>query len=394
MKWKALAAVCVLPILLGAAAPAPAPAPQPDSYAPGREIIGGLHQIVTENGVQDTFVATLGGVKQVVNVRGADRTNPILIYVHGGPGAAEMPFAWAFQRPWEDFFTVVQWDQRGAGRSYLLNDPAKLAPTMTLDRVRDDTIELIDLLRHKYGKRKVFLLGHSFGSVIGLSVAAKRPDMLYAYIGMGQYIDTNAGEKAGFDWTLDQARRDGNKQAIRELEALQPYPGGNTRIERVDAERKWANYYGALFWRHRDGDFYYRLARLSPDYTPVERMNYDKGSAFSTGQLEKQLAGLSFMPLTRLGCPVFMFMGRHDALTPPSIASAWLDHVSAPAKGRFWFENSAHMMMIEEPGRTLAALLRIRPLAAGEGDAGSGEEPKGGATSAAGAASCPTCRQS
>ena len=337
-------------------------AQQADIYAPGREIIGGLNKVVTTNGVQETFVATLGGAKQVVNVRGADRANPILIYIHGGPGAAEMPFAWAFQRPWEDFFTVVQWDQRGAGRTYLLNDPATVAPTMTLDRLRDDTIELIEQLRSKYGKRKVFLLGHSFGSVIGMKVAAKRPDLLYAYVGMGQYIDVEAGEKASYEWTLAQARRDGNVQAVRELEALRPYPG-DTSIAKIDAERKWANHYGGFFWKREDGDFYFHLARLSPEYTPTERQNYDKGSAFSTGLLENQLQGMTFTSITRLDCPVFMFMGRHDALTPPPLAEAWLDKVKAPAKGKVWFENSSHMMMIEEPGVMLAELLRVRPLA-------------------------------
>ena len=111
---------------------------------------------MTPNGVQETFEAVLGGARQVVNVRGADRGNPILIYIHGGPGAVEMPFGWAFQRPWEDFFTVVQWDQRGAGRSYPLNDPKTLTPTLTIDRYRDDTIELIELLRKKTGSERYF----------------------------------------------------------------------------------------------------------------------------------------------------------------------------------------------------------------------------------------------
>ena len=86
-----------------------------DPYARGREVVADIHRIVTPNGVQETFEATLGGARQVVNVRGADRANPVLLFVHGGPAAVEMPIAWAFQRPWEDFFTVVQWDQRGAG---------------------------------------------------------------------------------------------------------------------------------------------------------------------------------------------------------------------------------------------------------------------------------------
>lgn len=333
-----------------------------DIYRPGREIVRGLNTIVTERGVQDDFVATLGGAKQAVTVRGADRNNPILIYVHGGPGAAESPFAWAFQRPWEDYFTVVQWDQRGAGRSHLLNDPTVIAPTMTLDRLRDDAIELIDLLRKRYGQRKVFLLGHSFGSVVGMMVAAKRPDLLHAYIGLGQYIDTVAGEKASYAWTLDQAKRDGNSEAVRDLEALQPYPG-KTDIAKIDAERRWAMHYGALFWRHKDGDFYFRLARLSPEYTNEQRVKYDSGSAFSTELLETQLKDLSFDPLTRMDCPVYMLLGRHDALTPAPLAAAWLARVRAPAKAAFWFENSAHMAMIEEPGRVLAALLQIRPVA-------------------------------
>jgi len=336
-----------------------------DDYAPAREVVRGLNRIVTDKGVQETFTATLGGAKQVVTVRGADRDNPILVYVHGGPGAAESPFAWAFQRPWEDYFTVVQWDQRGAGRSYRSEGHAALAPTMTLDRIRDDAIELIDQLNARYRQRKVFLLGHSFGSVIGMMVAAKRPDLLHAYVGMGQYVATVAGEKASFAWTLDQAKHAGNAQAIRELEALQPYPG-DTSIAKIDAERKWANHYGGLFWRHSDGDFYFRLARLSPDYTPEQRAAYDAGGQFSTELLERQLKELSFIPITRLGCPVYMLLGRHDGLTPAPLAANWLDRVTAPAKKAFWFEQSAHMPMIEEPGRTLAALLEIRRIAASD----------------------------
>ncbi len=355
----------LLPLLaLATAASASAQAgPEVDVYDPGRRIIADFNRIVTPGGVQETFVATLGGARQVVNVRGADRANPILIYLHGGPGAVELPHAWAFQRPWEDFFTVVQWDQRGAGRSYPLNDPKALAPTLTIDRYRDDTIELIELLRRKYGKRRVFLLGHSWGSVVGLATAIKRPDLLYAYIGMGQYIDPQAGERASFDWTLAQARREKNVQAVRELEALQPYPG-KFEIERIDAERKWAVYYGGLFAGHRDGDFYFRTARLSPDYSPADRKAWGEGSAYSVKIVEPLLAGVQYRDVRKLDCPVFMFEGRHDQLVPSAITAAWLDRLQAPRKATIWFENSAHMMMVEEPGRVLAALLdHVRPLA-------------------------------
>ena len=163
--------------------------------------------------------------RQYVSVRGADRRNPILLYVHGGPASVELPLSWAFQRPWEEYFTVVEWDQRAAGKSFLLNDRQTIAPTLVPDQYRDDAIELIELLRQRYGKRKIFLLGHSWGSTVALAVAVKRPDLLYAYVGMGQLIDFNENETASYAAVLAQARGDGNAQAVAELEAIAPYPG-------------------------------------------------------------------------------------------------------------------------------------------------------------------------
>lgn len=341
--------------------------PTPDHFADARNVIAGLDHIVTPHGVQETFEVTLGGARQVVNVRGADRGNPILIYIHGGPGAVEMPFAWAFQRPWEDYFTVVQWDQRGAGRSFPLNDPKTLAPTMTVDRFRDDTIELIDLLRHKYGKQKVFLLGHSWGSVVGMAVAEKRPDLLYAYIGMGQFIDPVAGERAGFDWTLQRARDDGNTQAVKELRALEPYPG-KFESDRIDGERKWAVHYGALFAGRQDGDFYYGLPDLSPEYSPKDIKAWGDGSSFTIKLVAPLMARASFRSLDRIDCPVLLFEGRHDELIPSTVAWSWFQKLQAPSKQFVWFENSGHMMMIEEPGHMLGALLQYaRPLAPDRG---------------------------
>lgn len=347
------------------ASPALAQSTTGDAFAPSRAIVADIQRIVTPRGVQDQFVAQIGGLSQAVSVRGADRSNPIILFLHGGPGAVEMPMSWAFQQPWEDYFTVVQWDQRGAGKTYALNDPRKVAPTMTLERYRDDTIELIDLLRKKYGKRKILLMGHSWGSFLGLAVATKRPDLLYAYVGVGQVVGWRENEKAGFDWTLAEARRRNDAAAIRALEAMQPYPRpGPLKIEDADGWRKYAIPYGSLAANRQNADFYFAATRLSPDYTPADRKAWDQGSDLSVHTLWPRLSDKSFADVQHLRVPVVLFLGRHDHTAPSSVAAAWFGRLSAPSKRLIWFEQSAHLPMMEEPGRTFAALINyVRPLA-------------------------------
>lgn len=336
-----------------------------DPYASGRESVAAVQRIVTPNGVQEAFETVLGDTRQAVSVRGADRANPLLLFIHGGPGSVEMPMAWTFQRPWEDYFTVVQWDQRGAGKSYRLNDPQALAPSMTLQRYRDDAIELIEQLRIRYGKRKVVLMGHSWGSAVGLAVAAERPDLLHAYVGVGQAISFKDNERVGLDWTLEQTRQRGNAQAQRELEALKPYPDGERfTIEQADAWRKWSVRWGALAAYRDNADFYFDATKLSPEYGPADRKAWSEGSAFSVKTLWPRLADVSFQPLRRLEVPVVFLLGRHDYTVPAPIADAWLKRVQAPSKQVVWFEHSAHLPMVEEPGRVFAALLQhVLPLA-------------------------------
>lgn len=361
-----------LAVILAAALAAQAPAVTPvtpnipaDTYSPGRAIVADLNRIVTPRGVHESFVATLGGVPQYVSVRGADRRNPIILYVHGGPAAPETPLSWAFQRPWEDAFTVVEWDQRATGRSFLLTDPEAVGPTLAPDRYRDDAIELIELLRSRYGQQKIILLGHSWGSAVGLSVAAKRPDLLAAYVGMGQLIDFRRNETVSYAVVLDQARRDGNAAAVKELEAIAPYPGpGELDVAKTGVERKWSVRYGGLAAGRSDGDFYFHLGRLSPEYGQADRKAWDDGSDFTMKLLWPKLADLSFDSLRTLKVPVFLFLGRRDTTTPPQIAVDWLARLTAPSKRVVWFENSAHLPMIEEPGTMLHALLtQVRPLA-------------------------------
>ncbi|MDQ0462827.1 pimeloyl-ACP methyl ester carboxylesterase [Caulobacter ginsengisoli] len=327
-------------------------------YEPARKIVTDAQAIVTPNGVQEAFNAPIGGIDQRISVRGADRRNPIILFIHGGPGSPEMPMSWSFQRPWEEYFTVVQWDQRAAGKTYAANpvpDPATLTP----QRYVDDAIELIELLKARYGKQKIIVVGHSWGTVVGLSVAIQRPDLVQAYVGIGQIIDFRENERLGYDWTLAQARAAKNDKAIKDLEALAPYPGpGPLTIERVGVEREWNIHFGGLMAGRDNADAYFRTLRISPDYVDSDRKAFDAGSLLTITRMLPQMTDISFQSVRKVDVPVYFFLGRHDWTTPSSIAEAWLARLKAPAKGATWFENSAHLMPIEEPGKVFVTLLR------------------------------------
>src|SRR5882724_13423167 len=148
-----------------AIAPARANEPaKPASRAEATAIIANARKIVTPNGVERLEKVRIGEIDQWVSIRGADRRNPVLLYIHGGPGYVSIPMSWWFSRGFEEYFTVVQWDQRATGKTYLLTDPAKVAPTLTAERMIADTEEMAAWTRKEFGKDKIFVLGHSFGS--------------------------------------------------------------------------------------------------------------------------------------------------------------------------------------------------------------------------------------
>lgn len=324
-----------------------------------RAILGEIGRVTTPNGIDESKAITIGGIKQWITVRGRDKRNPILLVLHGGPAAPELFTRFIFEAPWTDFFTVVEWDQRGAGKTMAINDPARIAPTITVDRMTDDAIELIAYLRRAYHRQKIFLLGHSWGTILGMRVAERRPQWLYAYIGAGQIIDMRAGETIGYRWTLDKARADHNAEAVRELQGIAPYPNpdGSIPLDKIMVERKWSLHYGALGYGRDSYDYLDNAKWISPDYTDAEAKAIDAGSALSLPRLLPAMARTNFTHVHTFDCPVIMFVGRHDYTTPPEPVVQWMAKLQAPAKRLVWFENSAHMMFTDEPGKVLVALV-------------------------------------
>jgi proline iminopeptidase len=329
-------------------------------------IVGEFRKIVSPRGIDERLKITIGDSQQWISVRGRDSRNPILLFIHGGPASPEMQTSWIWQGAWEDYFTVVQWDQRGAGKSYLANDPGVIASSLSLQRISEDAAEVVQYLRHRYAKDKIFVLGHSWGSVVGLTLARAHPDLLYAYIGMGQVISGPENERVGYRLTLQLAEAQKNTTAIEELKSIAPYPAadGSLTLEQIMLDRKWSVMFGGLTYGRKNLDFFSDLAELSPDYTAADVAAVDKGEALSLPRLLPDLLSFDFSHVTRFECPIFMFEGRYDSTTPSQITADWFKRVQAPKKGFVWFENSAHMIEAEEPGRVLVHLVQdVRPLA-------------------------------
>ncbi len=179
----------------------------------------------TPSGIAELKPVELNGYPQWLLIRGQDVSRPLLLYLHGGPGESNMWTAHYTMKELEQHFVCVNWDQRGTGKSFR---PGPSPETMTIDLFVKDTIALIELLRSRFGQQKVLLLGHSWGSMLAMKVAAARPDLLYAVIGMGQVVDGKRGEDLSYRYVLERAHAEHNRKAIRILEQLGAPPTGKT----------------------------------------------------------------------------------------------------------------------------------------------------------------------
>ena len=365
-RTSSISAAMATVVLICASTQALPQAPPPENSA--RATIA-ESQAIAPGGVDELKTVDIGGIKQWIHVRGTNPANPILLFIHGGPGSPMMPESWIFQRPWEDFFTVVQWDQRGAGKTFAASgrQPDK---SMSLEQMQADAEQLIDLLRQTYGKKKIFLVAHSFGSVIGLRVAQHRPDALYAYVGIGQVVNVVQNETVGYQQTLARAEALGNQAAVDDLKALAPYPGpGGSAVSltKISTERKWDVALGGMRYG-RTTDPITAFQSLSPDYSDEDVQSAAMGNGSSIAILAPQLLAVNFDKVPPFRCPVFIFAGKEDRTTPSTLAETFYNHIQAPKKKLFKIERASHDVMFDAPGEVLVDLVRdIRPLSGQRG---------------------------
>ncbi len=309
--------------------------------------------------IKSLEAVTLGGDKQWISIRSRDRDNPVLLFLHGGPGSAEIALVRKFNPRLENRFTVVVWDQRGAGKSY---SSGKNTAKMNIGQFLSDLIELTDLLKKRFDQKRIYLMGHSWGSALGVLAVLAHPENYLAYIGIGQIVNMNVNESLCYRFTVDEAMRRGNKRAQRRLLQIGEPVRGLYRepLKGLFTQRYYLDFGGSSFG---DGGFlqYSKIVLSAPEYSIIDKLCYIPGMRRSLDLLWREaLMEIDFTTqAAAFRIPVYFCVGRHDYNTPFSLVESYCASISAPSKKIFWFEGSAHSPNFEEPEAFQDAIISI-----------------------------------
>ena len=317
------------------------------------------YAISTPKGIDEGSYVNIGGIEQWITIRGEDRSNPVLLFLHGGPGDVTNPWSFAFFAPWERYFTVVQWDQRGAGRTLRKTGEA-VASTMTVARMTQDGIELAEYLRKHLGKDKIIVVGHSFGTILELGMVRAKPELFYAYVGTGQVADEAKNYSAAYDALLQKAQATGDQQAIEDLKRVGPPPYKSS--EGYGVQRKWSNKFEGSY------EFLYGttgLALVAPGGS-IQDLNDDFDGQILADVLVPQTKSMGQAELgLESSLPMFVFEGEEDFTTPTALARQYVESMKAPRK-EFVTISGGHFAVFTHSDQFLQELVkRVRPLAIG-----------------------------
>ncbi|MFD0713780.1 alpha/beta fold hydrolase [Paenibacillus sp. GCM10027626] len=327
-KWKKLIYSSVLVLLIAAAAALFFP-----TWTPSIEGERSIHLLKQVN---------INGAGHEVMIRGKDRRNPVLLFVHGGPGCSEIPYVRKYQDQLEQSFTIVHYDQRGSGKSYHFGEDYS---HVTAELLIEDLLALTDYVSELLEQDHILLAAHSYGTYIGLQAAARAPEKYRAYIGIGQVADHTQSELDSLHFVLEQARLAGNQADIDRLEELR------TSIEQGEGRtpRGLIRKYGGAARLIDDNGDYVMGFLFGSEYNGLDVIRYLRGIAATQEQLLREEAAKPLTSIVReIKLPVYFVMGKYDYMTSTQAAAAYFEQLKAPKKEFVLFEQSAHYPQFEE----------------------------------------------
>ncbi len=314
------------------------------------EPITNLQGETVPNSIATIEQVMIGGLEQTLIIRGKDKSKPVILFLHGGPGSPEIAFVRAVNQTLENDFVMVYWEQRGAGKSYSSDMTGE---HMTMEQFIADTKEVSELLAKRFNKDKIYVMGHSWGSLLGILTAQKYPELYYAYFGVGQVCNQYEGERISLEWVREQAKELNDEDAIDDLAeiSLPAFPGTSDEwLNYLRVQRGYVNKFGGGGAHElRSNWAIVEMLFKAKEYTLTEKLNILPGTLFSLKYLFPDVMENNlFNKIDSMQIPVYIFQGKYDYQTPSVLAKDFYNQLKAPQKEFFFFENSAHSPIYEE----------------------------------------------
>ncbi|SEG21109.1 Pimeloyl-ACP methyl ester carboxylesterase [Halpernia humi] len=317
-------------------------------------LVIGCQKQNTKSVHEKTFVE-LGGEKQYVEMTGASTELPVLLFLHGGPGWPQTPHLRYFNSDLTKDMIVVSWDQAGCGQSYMRNpNPKKLS----VESLISDAHELTQYLKKKFNKKKIVLLGFSYGSVIGLQLAKRYPDDYYAYIGVSQLINFQQSWDSSMQWIKEQAKSRKDTAALKQIKLLEDKDPSVCKTVQECFMNKYlllVKYDGTIYKKEKADE----IAKAESYYDDYKKYDWEKAYNYTSSRLGGKQFNTDLSNITSLSVPVYFMAGKHDWNLPGIVTEKYLNKLRAPQKEFIWFENSGHEPPEEEADKFNKDIIEI-----------------------------------
>ncbi len=310
------------------------------------------HGKVIANSIAEVKKIMIGGVNQYLMIRGNSINNPVILFIHGGPGQSEIGYIRECQRELEEKFVVVRWDQRGSG----LSSKGISKESLNLNTFILDVNEITDYLIKRFNQPKIFISGHSWGTIIATNAVKNTPEKYLAYIGVGQVVDAKEGEKISYDYTMSEAKKQNNVKVIKKLEKIGPPP---YKPEDFLMRAQCLSMLGCVF-KTKPKTNMGKALMSSSEYNLSTKLGYIRNALTCSKILASEMLQIKFLEdIKELKVPIYFIMGKYDYHTPTAVAEKFYNQLQAPKKDFILFENSAHVPQLEENEKFNKTLIRI-----------------------------------